>query len=236
MPQKRPIFLASLDFERMDRVKRLIIATAVAGLLYVVPAVAQTQEEEGKLNFSMGGGLTVPLNPIGKFAGVGGSFLTGGGVNLGRHSSVIGQFMWNGLPPSVGAVAQLAGISKNVNLYSLTADYKYRTGFGKAFGAYVIMGGGWYYRNSNISRSVFVNTPTVCQPIYGYYGFTCTNGFVNTVGVSAGTSAPGANGGVGFTLRVKDGWKFFMESRYVYAASRTIATQVAPVVFGFEFQ
>jgi hypothetical protein len=90
--------------------------------------------------------------------------------------------------------------------------------------------------HSNISRSEFVNTPTVCQPIYGYYGFTCSDGFVNTIGVSTGTSSFGANGGVGMTVNIKRGWKFFMESRYVYAASRAIATQVTPLAFGFEFQ
>jgi hypothetical protein len=219
-----------------DMLKTITITIALIGLSCAVPGLAQNQDEEGRGNFSMGGGLTVPTNPIARFAGVGGSFLASGGFNLDQHNSVVGQFMWNGLPPSVGAIAQLNGISKNVNLYGMTADYKYRTGFGKTFGAYVIMGGGWYYRHSNISRSVFVNTPTVCQPIYGYYGFTCSDGYVNTVGVSAGTSSFGANGGIGLTLKIKNGWKFFMESRYVYAASRTIATQVAPVVFGFEFQ
>jgi hypothetical protein len=216
--------------------KTIAITIALIGLSCAVSALAQNQNEDGKLNFSMGGGLTVPVNPIARFAGVGGSFLAGGGLNLDQHNSIVGQFMWNGLPPSVGAIAQLNGISKSVNLYSMTADYKYRTRFGKTLGAYVIIGGGWYYRNSNISRSVFVNTPTVCQPIYGYYGFTCSDGFVNTVGVSAGTSSFGANGGIGLTVRIKDGWKFFIESRYVYAASRFIATQVAPVNFGFEFQ
>jgi hypothetical protein len=216
--------------------KTISIAIALVGLTCAVPALAQHQDEDGKLNFSMGGGLTVPMNPIARFAGVGGSFLASGGINLDQHNSILGQFMWNGLPPSVQALEQLSGISKNVNLYSMTADYKYRTRFGKTFGAYVIMGGGWYYRNSNISRSVFINTPTVCQPIYGYYGYTCTDGFVNTFGVSAGTSSIGVNGGVGMTLKISKGWKFFMESRYVYAASRVIATQVTPVVFGFEFQ
>jgi hypothetical protein len=219
-----------------DMLKTIAITIALIGLSCAVPALAQKQDEEGKFNFSIGGGLTVPTNPIARFAGVGGSFLASGGLNLDQHNSIVGQFMWNGLPPSVGAIAQLNGISKNVNLYSMTADYKYRTGFGKTLGAYVIMGGGWYYRSSNISRSVFVNTPTVCQPIYGYYGFTCTDGYVNTVGVSAGTSSFGTNAGIGLTLKLQKGWKFFIESRYVYAASRTIATQVAPVVFGFEFQ
>jgi hypothetical protein len=216
--------------------KKSLLTIGLLSAAWITPMKAQSQNEEGKLNFSMGGGLTVPLNPIAKFAGAGGSFLASSGYNVDQHSSIVGQFMWDGLPPSVGAIAQLNGISSHVNLYSMTADYKYRTGLGKTFGAYAIVGGGWYYRNSGISKSTFISTPTVCQPIYPYYGYTCSNGYVNTVGVSAGTSSFGANGGIGLTLKVKDGWKFFVESRYVYAASRGIATQVAPVIFGFEYQ
>jgi Outer membrane protein beta-barrel domain len=198
---------------------------------------AQSQNEEGKFNFSMGGGLSVPLNPAARYVGVGGSFLGGGGYNIDQHSSIMGQFQWDGLPPSVGAIAQLNGISQSVNLYGITAEYKYRSGIGKTFGFYVITGGGWYYRHASISKSTFVPTDTVCQPIYSWYGYTCSNGFVNTVGVGAGTSSFGGNGGIGLTIRVKDsGWKFFVESRYTYAMSRAIATQVAPVTFGFEYQ
>jgi hypothetical protein len=51
--------------------------------------------------------------------------------------------MWDGLPPCVGAIAQLSGISRNVTLYNITADYKYRSDFGNTFGYYVIAGGGW---------------------------------------------------------------------------------------------
>jgi len=198
---------------------------------------AQSQNEEGKFNFTMGGGLSVPLNPAARFVGVGGSFLSGSGYNIDQHNSIVGQFQWDGLPPSVGAIAQLNGISQSVNLYGITADYKYRNGVGNTFGFYLIAGGGWYYRHASISKSTFVPTDTVCQPIYSWYGYTCSNGFVNTVGVSAGTSAFGTNGGIGLTIRVKDsGWKFFVESRYTYAMSRAIATQVAPVTFGFEYQ
>ena len=64
----------------------------------------------------------------------------------------------------------------------MTADYKYRSGFGKTFGYYLIAGGGWYYRHSSISKSTFIPTNTVCQPIWFWYGYTCSDGFVNTVG------------------------------------------------------
>jgi hypothetical protein len=219
-----------------------VFTIGLLSVVCIIPLQAQNQNEEGKFNFIMGGGLSVPLNPIAKYAGVGGSFIGGGGYNLDQHSSIVGQFQWAGLPPSIlppslSAIAQINGFSSSANLYSMTADYKYRSGFGKAFGYYLIAGGGWYYRHTSISKSTFIPTETVCQPIWGWYGYTCSNGFVNAVGVSAGTSAFGANGGVGLTIRVKDTpWKFFIESRYNYAATRFIATQVAPVTFGFEYQ
>lgn len=54
----------------------------IAIALIAIPALAQNQDEDGKFNFSMGGGLTVPMNPIARFAGVGGSFLASSGINL----------------------------------------------------------------------------------------------------------------------------------------------------------
>ena len=214
--------------------KRLLASIGVISIAWIVPAVAQ---DDGKLNFSAGGGIGVPLNPVAAFAGVGGNFVGGGGYNLDKHNAILGQFMWDGLPPSIGAKAQLLGGSASVNLYSLTADYKYSSSFGPAFGYYAIVGGGWYYRHSSISKSTFIPTTTVCQPIWFYYGFTCSDGFVNTRTIASGTSSFGGNGGIGFTIRVKDsGWKFFIESRYNYAGSRAVSTQVIPVTFGFMYQ
>jgi hypothetical protein len=222
--------------------KKTVFTIGLLSTVWMIPLHAQHQTEDGTFNFSMGGGLSVPLNPTAKYAGVGGSFITGGGFNLNQHSSIVGQFQWDGLPtailsPALSAIAQINGFSASTNLYNITADYKYRSGFGKTFGYYLIAGGGWYYRHTSVSKSTFIPTDTVCQPVWGWYGYTCSNGFVNTVGVSNGTSAFGANGGVGLTIRVKDTpWKFFIESRYNYAATRFIATQVAPVTFGFEYQ
>ena len=217
--------------------KRVLFIFSVLTAVSMVPMRAQSHDEDGKFNFTMGGGLSVPLNPIAKYAGVGGSFMTSGGYNINRHSSVVGQFSWDGLPPSISARTQLNGGSASVNLYSITADYKFRGGFGKTFGYYLISGAGWYYRHTAVSQSTLIPTNTVCQPIWDWYGFSCSDGFVNTVGAATGTSSFGANGGVGFTIRIRETpWKFFVEARYVYAASRIIATQVAPITFGFEFQ
>ena len=214
----------------------------LAACLIPIQMHAQGQNEEGTLNFSMGGGMSVPVNPTAKYAGVGGNFVGGGGYNIDKHNAIIGQFMWAGLPhtalsPALNAIAQLNGFSSSVNLFSMTADYKYSGRLGPTVGWYFIGGGGWYYRRSSVSKSTFIPTGTVCYPDWYWYGFTCSNGYVNTVGFGLGTSSFGGNGGIGFTIRVKDTpWKFFIESRYNYAASRAIPTQVVPVTFGFEYQ
>jgi hypothetical protein len=193
-------------------------------------------EEEGSLNFSIGGGLTIPVNPTARFTGVGASFVGNGGLNIDRHSTILGEFTWNGLRPSDGAIAQLNGLSADSNLFGITAEYKYHNQVGKTFGYYAIGGGGWYYRHSSFSQSTFVPTSTVCQPIWFWYGFACSSGFVDTVGVTTGTSSFGANAGLGLTIKVKTTpLKFFVESRFVYAASRTISTRIIPVTFGFEY-
>jgi hypothetical protein len=223
--------------------KRTVSAIALLGAVCIVPIDAQNQNEEGNLNFSMGGGLSVPLNPTANYVGVSGSFVAGGGYNIDQHNSIVGQFMWAGLPPpsilppTLSTIAQLNGLSSRGNLYNISADYKYRSGFGKTLGFYLIAGGGWYYRHVSISQGTSIPANTVCQPIWLWFGFTCSNGFVNTAGAGGGTSSFGVNGGVGLTLRIRDTpWKFFMESRYNYAPTHSITTQVVPITFGFEYQ
>jgi hypothetical protein len=143
---------------------KVLITIGLLGAACTIPIQAQSQTEEGKLNFSMGGGLSVPLNPTANYAGVGGSFIGGGGYNIDKHNSIVGQFMWDGLPPSVSARAQLNGGSASINLYNITADYKFRSGFGNTFGYYVIAGGGWYYRHASISKSTFIATTMCVSP------------------------------------------------------------------------
>ena len=48
---------------------------------------------------------------------------------------------------------------------------------GNTFGYYVIAGSGWY-RHASISKSTFIPTATVWLPIYGWCGYTCSNGYV----------------------------------------------------------
>jgi hypothetical protein len=196
-------------------------------------------QDEGSFAFHIGGGVSTPLNPTSQYAGVSGNFQTGAGFNLNKHSALLGEFMWSGLPPNLTALHPVNAPFGNVNLYALTANYRFQMDrlHGSRFGAYFIAGGGWYYRYATVDRNYTVPPATVCQPIYGWWGYGCdTGGYVYTTTIaSRGVSTGGVNGGVGFTIRLADsGFKFYVESRYHYAFSNLPSTLV-PVTFGFRY-
>jgi hypothetical protein len=208
--------------------------------LLTAACLTPIQAQDNPFNFNIGAGIGTPLNPTAQYAGLSGNFVVGAGYNIDKNNSIVGQFMWQGLPPSRLALKPLinaSGLNANANLYSLTANYKYRVE-GHRFGGYVIAGGGWYYRYASLDRNNVVAGGTVCQPIYGYWGYGCEAGYVtvdNTL-LYNGASAFGANAGIGMTIRIADsGLKFYMESRYHYAGTQNVNTQVVPVTFGFQW-
>jgi hypothetical protein len=197
-------------------------------------------EDWSKLTWNIGGGVTTPLNPTATIAGVSGNFDVGVGYNLNKKSSVSAEFMWNGLPPNLFVIQPVLAPFGNVNLYSLTANYRYHHDHihHSPFGLYMIAGGGWYSRHASIDKNFVVPPSTVCAPIYGWWGYACdTNGFVFTETIAhKATNAGGVNAGVGFTIRFGDsGWKFYTESRYHYAWNPVIPTTFVPVTFGIRF-
>ena len=197
-------------------------------------------EDYSKVNFDIGGGISDPLNPTAKFVGVSGNFVAGAGYNLNKSNSIIGEFMWSGLPTNLTAFHPVNAPFGNVNLYTITANYRHsfdKIG-GSPFGVYLIGGGGWYYRYATVDKNFVVPPSTVCQPIYTWWGYGCDpNGFVFTATIAAkGVSSGGVNAGAGFTIRLSDsGWKFYVESRYHYGFSANIPTTLIPVTFGIRF-
>ncbi len=191
------------------------------------------------LNFNLGGGLSVPLNPTARYVGVDGNAGTGMGANFTKHNSIEGDFMWSGLSPTVNLLPAIDRPTGSVNLYNVTGNYRFHIDSlaESPFGIYIIGGGGWYYRHTEISKRYGVPPSTVCQPIYNWWGFACdSSGFVDTTIASRGSSAGGVDVGVGFTVKLPSpGWKFFVESRYNYAWSNFIPTTFVPVMFGFRF-
>lgn len=234
--------------------KQSLIMVGLLATLFVIPARAD--EGQGKtgpsqVNLHIGGGIGVPLNPTGKFAGIGGTFQAGAGPNFGIHHSIVGEFMWHALPPNQSAllpvvnalcilnppvppstVCSAASINATDNVYALTANYMYHKD-GKRFGYYAIGGGGWYYRKAQL-KNFAVPLGTPCVPAWGWWGYSCQNGSV--VLVSSGVSSGGINGGLGFTVGMTSGLKFYMEARYHYSPQGgRVSTQILPVTMGIRW-
>ena len=215
--------------------KRILVTIVLLSVYSIIPLWGQTH-----LVFNIGGGVTTPLNPTGAYTGVSANFNVGAGYALNRKNSITGEFMWNGLPTDVTNIQPINAPTGNINLYSLTANYRHHIDsiHGTPFGIYGIVGGGWYYRYATIDKNYTVPPNTVCQPIYTWWGYGCDpGGYVYSQQVAArGTSAGGLNTGVGFTLRLADSnWKFYTEARYHYAFSARVASTVLPVTFGIRF-
>ena len=203
------------------------------------PLRGQDQELR-RLNFNIGGGLSVPVNPTARYVGVNGNGAAGVGVNVDRYSSLEGDFLWVGLPPLHTLTRPTYTPDVSVNLFALTGQYRFHLdGIAESpFGFYLLAGGGWYYRDTGLDRHFVVPPATVCQPIYNYWGLACNaEGYVYPAySRSQGSGAGGVNGGVGFTIRFPHtGWKFFAESRYHYVWSTYVRTTFVPVTFGFRY-
>jgi hypothetical protein len=224
----------------------------VFGFLVVLLAVpTQAQENASPFNIDIGGGIGVPLSRTSDFAGVSGAFQVGAGPNITSHQSIVGEFLWQGLPPNHTALQALSslicvvpttaagacGLNSNRNLYALTANYMYHKE-GRRYGFYLIGGGGWYYRYGQLKNAT-VAPGTVCQPVWDYWGYTCVNGFVSTDNtlVSKGLSSGGVNAGAGVTINLyQQRVRFFLEARYHYSPQGgKVSTQIVPVIMGIRY-
>jgi hypothetical protein len=167
----------------------------------------------------------------------------GAGYNFDRHSALIGDFMWNWISTTPGAINPLRtalaapDINGHGNIVALTANYRFEQR-GRKFGVYFIGGGGWYDRVTTLRKSVPTVTGIACDPVWLWWGYKCSAGTVNsdqTLGREV-ASAFGFDGGVGFTIRVGDApYRFYAESRYNYAPTKNVNTQFIAVTVGFRY-
>jgi hypothetical protein len=222
-------------------VSRKTLVLTVLIVAACIPEIFAQERDWSKVNTNLGMGFGIPLNPTAPFVGTGLNVVVGAGYNFTGHHSLVGQFMWDALPPNLNAlrpirlIAARNDISGSSNLFAGTANYRYQLQ-GRTFGAYLIAGGGVYYRRSQLSRNVVVGTGTVCGPSYVYWGYGCASGIVSQdqTLISAGSTAFGGNGGAGFTIRInEEGYRFYVEARYHYAPTKNVPTTFIPITLGF---
>lgn len=216
------------------------------GLLLVSCSAAFPQDEGDDNpagNVHLGMPLGAPLNPMARFSDFGLGISTGGGYNFTRKHGVIGEFMWMHLfvpgdaLSTIRSTSQDPTISGRGELYSFTGNYRFELR-GKSLGTYLIAGGGLYYRTAELSHKVVTGNGVKCEPVWNWWGFTCSSGFVTGDQTIAGSSssALGVNGGIGFTARVSEApYRVYVESRYHFAPTKSVNTQLVVLTVGIRY-
>ena len=215
--------------------------------LALVPGSTHAQVEPGNDDpiFATNLGMTtsVPTHPTSQYVRSGLGVDYGAGYNFDRRNAAIGEFMWNWLYSTDASLqpVRVALQSPNVyghgNLFALTTNYKFELR-GKVFGAYLIGGGGWYIRLQSLTQPIPAGTSITCDPALLWWGYHCSAGTVTTTRTiqNSRSNALGANGGIGFTIRVGDApYRFYVESRYHYAPTKNIRTQLVAITFGLRY-
>lgn len=226
--------------------KRALKTLTVIGLMLMACCAGFSQDEgddDPRGNVNLGMPLSAPLNPMGKFTNFGWGITIGSGYNFTRKHAVVGEFMWNHLFVPAGTLAPIRTALQNPDingsgqLYALTGNYRFELR-GKTRGTYLIAGGGLYHRAASLSQPVTTGSNITCEPTWEWWGFSCSSGAVNGNQTlrSSSSGAFGLNGGFGFTVRVGDApYRVYVESRYHYAPTRGINTQLVTVTIGIRY-
>ncbi len=227
--------------------RKLSVRDIIFLVIALVPIqLLQAQDDCGnecRLNTNLGVIVSVPVNPSAQVVSSGWGLVGGAGYNFNRRHAVTGEFMWSRVYPSGGAlqplqtVLQSKDLNGNTDLYALTANYRFELR-GRLVGTYLIGGGGWYFRNTWLSKEVQSGTGNVCAPPWLWFGYTCTSGVVNPTQppVMSTSNVLGANGGVGITTRVGAApYRVYAEARYHYVPTKNMSTQLIAVTVGIRF-
>jgi hypothetical protein len=222
--------------------KITFLAIALAPL-QILQAQDDNCGDECKLNSNLAMIVSVPVSSSAQVVGTGWGIVGGVGYNFNRHNAMIGEFMWTRVYPSGGALQPLQtalqskDLKGNADVYALTANYRFELR-GRFVGTYLIGGGGWYYRNTWLSREVPSGTGNVCTPTWRWFGYSCTSGTVNPnqPPVMSTSNALGANGGIGFTARGGEApYRFYAEARYHYAPTKNMSTHFVAITIGIRY-
>ena len=211
-------------------------------MILVCCSALHGQESYEKINSHFGAIASVPLHPMGTYTSVGWGLLGGAGYNFSGQHSAISEFMWMTYSATEAALLPLQqasgqNFSGHSNLYVLTGNYRFERR-GARFGAYVIAGGGLYYRTTNPSIRISSGSNTTCTQAWLWWGFKCSSGMVlpNQQLGSTGSNAFGGNVGIGFTARVaEEPYRLYVESRYHYAPTKNISTQLVTIGVGIRY-
>lgn len=125
--------------------------------LFILAAMAlpSCDQETGRWDFNIGGGVGFPLRNTSNFINDGANVVVGAGPNFGRFFGIDGEFMWQDLPINQSALTLTSAPAASARQYSVTGNLIFRIPTGTRLGIYAIGGGGWYHASGELT------TPTV---------------------------------------------------------------------------
>jgi hypothetical protein len=175
-----------------------------------------------KWAFLAGAGFTVPVGTDSNYLKTSYGFQVGGGRNFNKNLGVLLQFDWDNFGLTSQSINKYAndffddptnqnGFDANSHIWSFTLNPTFNIFSGETFGAYAVVGGGFYHKTAN----VFIQVPsTYCDPFYGCYQYAANETVQNYTSNSAGV-----NGGLGLTYKMSH----FANQR-LYAEFRVVHT------------
>jgi len=231
---------------------RGIVSWFVLGcLVALAPAQAQAQDPYeletglvGPIVWNLGGTLVVPLGDSESRSNVGGGFAIGLTYNPSPTGPVGIQFEygadWSSL--KTGKL-QSAGINGNALLQYFNLNLAVHPVHAGRIGAYLIGGGGLYYRGVQVTRIEGTAVVPYCDPWLFYCSATPV-----TASSVIGTRTSwdwGLDGGLGLTFGVAPPVRLYLEVRYHYIFGPSFTTpsgqrkaadgQYLPITFGVRF-
>lgn len=220
-----------------------------------------------RLALMLGGGFTVPAGSSTRNLLSTGYKLQGGvGVNFDKYTALLLQVDYDhfGVPdrliasqealynqlgfytadPTTNAPVPVSGLGANAHIWSITLNPTFNFYQGDSFGAYAVVGGGFYHKVTNFTL------PQLQQGFDYYYGpYTYT---ANATFDKYTSNSAGLNGGVGFTWKPSRfaSERLYAEARFVHTFDQAAKFGVAnydffpenhtasnyiPVTFGIRF-
>jgi opacity protein-like surface antigen len=193
------------------------LVTLLLALGLALPAAAQELELQepspSPIYGFIAGGASFPISNVGDRFETGYAFTGGVGFNVHRFVGVQLDAFWSHHSVK-GDVFDTTDLDANHRMQYGTLDVVFNGVRSGPLTAYVLGGGGVYYRRVELTSFVGTAVVPVCDP----YLFYCFADAVPVEGVLGSRSSTdfGLNGGIGLSLRVASGLKLYLEGRYHY--------------------
>jgi hypothetical protein len=217
----------------------LVMTLALANVVYAQDGCG----DECKVNTNVAMVISEPVSSSAQVVGTGWGIVGGAGYNFNQRNAIVSEFLWNRVYPSRSALQPLqtalqsSDLRGNTDFYALTANYRFELR-GRTLGTYLIGGGGWYFRNTWLSKDAPSGTGNICTPVWRWFGYRCTSGIVNPnqPPVISSSNSLGANAGIGVTARVGEApYRVYAEARYHFAPTTNIGTHFIAISLGIRY-